>query len=66
MAKVGGHLRHLRVAAGVSQTKLGGGRYSKSFISKIESGEALPSMDALLWFSQQLEVDFRDVLPADL
>jgi transcriptional regulator with XRE-family HTH domain len=66
MTKVGAHLHRLREHAGLSQEQLGAGRYSKSFISKIESGQALPSIDALRWFSEQLRLNLRAVFPPDI
>ena len=42
-ARLGERLRTLRVSAGLTQTQLGGERFSKAYISQIERGTTRPT-----------------------
>lgn len=59
--EVGRRIREQRTARGMSQTELGAGRYSGSYISYIESGRRSANAQVLEFLSTQL-----GVLPGDL
>ena len=46
-AELGERVRRLRVAAGLSQTQLAAGRFSKEYVSQIERGKTRPTADTL-------------------
>jgi tetratricopeptide (TPR) repeat protein len=58
---LGERLRRLRIAAGLSQTELAGGRFSKEYVSQIERGKTRPTADTLTWLAERLGVD-RELL----
>jgi tetratricopeptide (TPR) repeat protein len=47
----------LRVAAGLTQTDLAGGRFSKEYVSQIERGKTRPTTDTLEWLAEKLGCD---------
>jgi tetratricopeptide (TPR) repeat protein len=49
----------LRIARGLTQSKLGQGRFSKEYISQIERGRVRPNDAALEWLADRLEVPRR-------
>jgi tetratricopeptide (TPR) repeat protein len=54
---LGGRLRKLRVAAGLTQTDLADGRFSKEYISQIERGKTRPTEATIAWLADRLGVD---------
>jgi tetratricopeptide (TPR) repeat protein len=56
-AALGERLRRLRVAAGLSQTQLAAGRFSKEYVSQIERGKTRPTADTLAWLAERLGAD---------
>jgi tetratricopeptide (TPR) repeat protein len=52
-------VRQLRIARGLTQTKLGLGRFSKEYVSQIERGRVRPNDAALDWLSERLGVSRR-------
>jgi tetratricopeptide (TPR) repeat protein len=52
-------VRQLRIARGLTQTKLGLDRFSKEYISQIERGRVRPAPAALDWLAARLEVSRR-------
>jgi tetratricopeptide (TPR) repeat protein len=50
-------LRQLRLAAGLTQTELAGGRCSKEYVSQIERGKTRPTRETLEWLAVRLGVD---------
>jgi tetratricopeptide (TPR) repeat protein len=52
-------VRQLRIARGLTQTKLGFGRFSKEYISQIERGRVRPNDAALDWLADRLQVSRR-------
>ncbi len=54
---LGGRLRALRVAAGLTQTQLAGERFSKEYVSQIERGKTRPNEDTVEWLAERLGVD---------
>jgi tetratricopeptide (TPR) repeat protein len=47
----------LRIAAGLTQTDLADGRFSKEYVSQIERGKTRPTADTLEWLAEKLAVD---------
>jgi tetratricopeptide (TPR) repeat protein len=47
----------LRIAAGLTQTDLADGRFSKEYVSQIERGKTRPTADTLEWLAEKLGVD---------
>lgn len=54
LRQTGEHLRQLRRQHGLTQAKLGGGHYSKSYVSAVERGSITPSPAALSYFAERL------------
>src|SRR5918999_2039111 len=55
--RLGERLRQLRVAAGMTQTDLAGGRFSKEYVRQIERGKTRPTRETIDWLAGQLGVD---------
>jgi transcriptional regulator with XRE-family HTH domain len=56
-SEVGERLRALRVAAGLTQSELADGRFSKEYVSQIERGKTRASTETLEWLAARLDVD---------
>lgn len=56
-ARLGERLRTLRVAAGLTQSELAQGRFSKEYISQIERGKTRPTEATIAWLAERLGVD---------
>lgn len=54
--RIGARLRRFRLAAGLTQQQLAEGRYTKAYISALETGHAKPSMAALNFISGRLGI----------
>src|SRR5437773_7281773 len=54
---LGERLRALRIAAGLTQSDLAGGRFSKEYLSQIERGKTRPTAETLEWLAARLRVD---------
>src|SRR6266576_4517115 len=54
---IGERVRALRVAAGLTQTDLAGGRFSKEYVSQIERGKTRPTRETVEWLAGKLGVD---------
>jgi tetratricopeptide (TPR) repeat protein len=54
---LGERLRALRVAAGLTQTELAAGRFSKEYISQIERGKTRPTGTTIALLAERLGVD---------
>jgi tetratricopeptide (TPR) repeat protein len=54
---LGARLRELRIAAGMTQTELAGGRFSKEYVSQIERGKTRPTHETVAWLADRLGVD---------
>ncbi len=52
---IGEYIRQARRQHNLTQTELGGERFSKSYVSAVERNKIAPSPDALKFFAQQLE-----------
>src|SRR5437879_1183214 len=57
VSEVGERLRNLRVAAGLTQSDLADGRFSKEYVSQIERGKTRPTPETLEWLAARLGVD---------
>src|SRR5947199_419080 len=55
--ELGERVRRLRIAAGLSQTQLADGRFSKEYVSQIERGKTRPTADTLAWLAERLGAD---------
>ena len=55
--ELGSRLRNLRTTAGLTQTELAGGRFSKEYLSQIERGKTRPTTDTVAWLAERLGVD---------
>ena len=56
-ARLGERLRSLRIAAGLTQSELADGRFSKEYISQIERGKTRPTEATVTWLADRLGVD---------
>jgi tetratricopeptide (TPR) repeat protein len=56
-SRLGDRLRSLRLAAGLTQSQLGGERFSKEYVSQIERGKTRPTPESISWLAGQLGVD---------
>jgi transcriptional regulator with XRE-family HTH domain len=54
--QIGRRLREARLAAGLTQQKLAGERYTKAYVSALENGLSKPSMAALTFFAERLQI----------
>ena len=54
---VGGRVRALRRASGMTQTELAHGRFSKEYVSQVERGKTRPSDETLEWLADRLGTD---------
>src|SRR3954453_13349910 len=54
---VGARVREARLEIGLTQSELGGSRFSKEYVSQVELGKTRPSPAALDWFAERLGVD---------
>ena len=53
-SSIGGRIRRARLRAGLTQLELAGDRYSKAYISALETGTSKPSMAALTYVATRL------------
>ncbi|MGE5273875.1 MAG: helix-turn-helix domain-containing protein [Verrucomicrobiota bacterium] len=56
-SELGERLRTLRVSAGLTQSQLADGRFSKEYVSQIERGKTRPSAETVEWLAARLEAD---------
>jgi transcriptional regulator with XRE-family HTH domain len=59
---IGGRIRQARKAAGLTQSQLAGDRYTKAYISALESGISKPSMAALDYLAPRLGTTAAEIL----
>src|SRR5207302_9479189 len=55
--KLGGRVRQLRSAAGLTQSDVAGDRFSKEYVSQIERGKTRPTRETIEWLAARLGVD---------
>lgn len=63
--RIGQRLREARQRAGLTQQKLAGDRYTKAYVSALETGIARPSMVALTYLSGRLNLPASHFLDHD-
>ncbi len=56
-ARLGDRVRQLRISAGLTQSELARGRFSKEYISQIERGKTRPTAETVGWLAERLGVD---------
>ncbi|MFO7572574.1 MAG: helix-turn-helix transcriptional regulator [Gaiellaceae bacterium] len=56
-ASLGDRLRSLRLSAGLTQTELASGRFSKEYVSQIERGKTRPTEETIALLAERLGVD---------
>jgi tetratricopeptide (TPR) repeat protein len=54
---LGERVRLLRRSAGLSQSELASGRFSKEYVSQIERGRTRPTRETLEWLAERLDTD---------
>jgi transcriptional regulator with XRE-family HTH domain len=54
---LGERLRQLRQSAGLTQSELARGRFSKEYVSQIERGKTRPTSETIGWLARRLDVD---------
>lgn len=54
--RIGARLKEARLRAGLTQQQLAADRYTKAYVSALENGLVRPSMAALSFFSERLQV----------
>ena len=60
--RVGLRLRQARTQAGLTQSQLAEGRYTKAYVSALENGLVKPSMAAMHFFADRLQVPIERLL----
>src|SRR5674476_724261 len=60
--RVGARLRKARTNAGMTQAQLSAGRYTKAYVSALENGLSKPSMAALNFFADRLQLPIERFL----
>jgi len=63
--RVGARLRAARTRAGLTQARLASGRYTKAYVSALENGLVKPSMAALTFFADKLQIPVERLLADD-
>ena len=58
---IGGHVRHLRHAVGLTQRQLAEPRYTRAYVAAVEAGTRTPSEEALSYFAGRLGADVDDL-----
>jgi transcriptional regulator with XRE-family HTH domain len=59
---IGSRIREARLAAGLTQQQLAAGRYTKAYVSALENGLSRPSVAALTFFAERLDLPARRFL----
>ena len=54
---IGERVRKLRVSAGLTQTELAAGRFTKEYVSQIERSKTRPTVETVEWLAERLGVD---------
>jgi tetratricopeptide (TPR) repeat protein len=60
--RIGGRLRRARTQASLTQAQLAEGRYTKAYVSALEHGLVKPSMAALNFFADRLQIPIERLL----
>lgn len=62
---IGARLRQARLKAGLTQQQLAGERYTKAYVSALETGTSKPSMAALNYLAARLEIPATALLSSE-
>lgn len=62
LSELGARIKNARLAAGLTQTQLGGAEATVSYVSRIESGRRRPDPRVLDAFAERLGVDVQELL----
>lgn len=62
---IGARIRKARLQAGLTQAQLAGDRYTKAYVSALENGVSKPSMAALTYLADRLEVPATALMAAE-
>ncbi len=62
---IGARLRQARLQAGLTQQQLAGERYTKAYVSALETGSSKPSMAALTYLAARLDVSVTVLLSSE-
>src|SRR5215210_927995 len=60
--RIGARLRRARTQASLTQAQLAEGRYTKAYVSALEHGLVKPSMAALNFFADRLQIPIERLL----
>ena len=60
--RIGARLRRARTQAALTQAELAAGRYTKAYVSALEHGLVKPSMAALNFFADRLQIPIERLL----
>lgn len=60
--RIGARLRRARTQAALTQAELAAGRYTKAYVSALEHGLVKPSMAALNFFAERLQIPIERLL----
>ena len=60
--RIGARLRRARTKAALTQAELAAGRYTKAYVSALEHGLVKPSMAALNFFAERLQIPIERLL----
>jgi tetratricopeptide (TPR) repeat protein len=60
--RIGARLRRARTQAALTQAQLAAGRYTKAYVSALENGLVKPSMAALNFFADRLQVPIEQLM----
>jgi tetratricopeptide (TPR) repeat protein len=60
--RIGARLRRARTKAALTQAQLAAGRYTKAYVSALEHGLVKPSMAALNFFAERLQIPIERLL----
>src|SRR5918999_5262047 len=63
--RIGLRIREARTRAGLTQQQLAGDRYTKAYVSALETGIARPSMVALSYLSERLSLPASHFIDAE-
>ncbi|MBA2557925.1 MAG: tetratricopeptide repeat protein [Chloroflexi bacterium] len=63
---IGARMRQLREQAGLTQQQLAEGRYTRAYVSSLENSLTRPSMAALTFFAERLDVPVSRFLPEEV
>lgn len=66
LKRLGAQIRELRIAASLTQAKLGDPYVTRAGVSRVELGQSAPSVTLLIHFARVLKKRVRELIPPDL